>query len=335
MPYEFSTHGEYSLYENTPAPEFFDSSDMLDPPEFESDYRKFKSVADFGAMGDGITDDTASIQAALNSGAEGIYFEAGRYLITAPVHIPKEIKVVDFMFCDLLPGRTLSATEGVGVFTVDEGTEPILICNLFAWEKFHGVMTLVDNNSTRTLYMRMLHTQGAAMYSSHKNGGTVFIENCACTVGGVPGAGCRTAALKGEDSFISARHIPCFTFNGQTVYARQINPERSETEVVNNGGTLTVLGFKTEEEGTAFKTLNQGKTTVLGGICCIGTNSDIPLIENVNSNCFAVLSTMITNPKQLFPIAVREVKDDEVKILRDEELPKRAMLSYAIPKYTS
>jgi hypothetical protein len=333
MPYEFSTHGEYSLNKNLPEAEFFDTANMPDPPEFEQDYTKFKSVAEFGAKGDGVTDDTVAIQSAFNSGAEGVYFEAGRYLITSSVHIPKTLKVVDFMFCDLLAGKNLSESEGVGTFTVDDGEEPLLICNLFGWEKFHGVMTLVDNNSTRTLLMRMIHTQGAAIYQNHKQGGTVFIENCACTIGGVPGAGGRTTALKGEDAFISARHISGFTFNGQKVYARQINPERSSVEVVNNGGELTVLGFKTEEEGTAFKTINGGKTTILGGICCIGSNKEIPLIENIDSNCFAVLSTMITNPTQLFPIAVREQKGDKVQLLRDEELPKRAMLSYVIPRY--
>lgn len=333
MPYEFSTHGEHSLFENDMSPEFFDTADMPDPPEYETDYRKFKSVADFGAKGDGITDDTAAIQAALNSGTEGVYFEVGRYLITAPIHIPSNIKVLDFMFCDLLPGDELARTEGVGAFTIDEGDNPLLICNLFGWEKFHGVMTLIDNNSTRTLTLRMLHTQGAATYQNHKKGGKVFIENCACTIGGVPGAGGRTIGLKGEKEFISARHIPGFTFNGQRVFARQINPERATCEIINNGGELTVLGFKTEEEGTAFKTMGGGKTTVLGGICCIGTNSQIPLVENVDSHSMMVLSTMITNPNQLFPIAVKETKNGEVKILRDEALPKRAMLSYVIPNY--
>lgn len=333
MPYEFSTHGEYCLFEDTTPDIEFDSADMPDPPVYDTDYRNFASVKDFGAVGDGVTDDTAAIQAAMNGAEKGLYFEPGRYLVTAPIHIPKGKKVIDLMFCDLLAGDKLARTEGVGVFTVDEGDEPLLIQNLFGWEAFHGVMTLIDNNSTRTLTLRMLHTQGAATYQNHKEGGTVFIESCACTVGGVPGAGMRTEKLNGEDNFISARHISGFYFKGQRVYARQINPERSLVEMVNDGGELTVLGFKTEEEGTAFRTVNGGKTTILGGICCIGENSEIPLIENIDSGCFAVLSTMITNPNQLFPNAVREVKNGEERILKDEMLPLRAMLSYAIPKY--
>lgn len=333
MPYEFSTHGEYSLFEDVPEAQFFDTSHMPDPPKFDLDYSNFVSVKDFGAVGDGITDDTAAIQSAMDSSAKGIYFDCGRYLITKPIHIPSGKNVLDFMFCDLLVGSELAKNEGVGVFTVDEGSEDLLIQNLFGWERFHGVMTLIDNRSTRTLVIRMLHTQGAAMYQNHKDGGTVFIENCACTVGGVPGAGGRDTELQGEDAFISARHIPCFSFKEQKVYARQINPERSKVEIINDGGDLTVLGFKTEEEGTAYRTLNGGKTTVVGGICCIGTNSDIPLIENIDSHCHIVLSTMITNPGQLFPIAVKEIKNGEEKILKDEMLPNRAMLSYAIPEY--
>jgi len=48
--------------------------------------RTVASVRDFGAVGDGTTDDTAAIQAALNQGAgKMIYFPAGTYRTTAPL----------------------------------------------------------------------------------------------------------------------------------------------------------------------------------------------------------------------------------------------------------
>ena len=40
------------------------------------------NVLDYGAIGDGITDDKTAIQAAFNSGAKGVYFPAGTYLIS-------------------------------------------------------------------------------------------------------------------------------------------------------------------------------------------------------------------------------------------------------------
>ncbi len=48
----------------------------------ESKLRDVVSVKDYGAIGDGITDDTVSIQAALNSGAGGVYIPSGTYLVS-------------------------------------------------------------------------------------------------------------------------------------------------------------------------------------------------------------------------------------------------------------
>ena len=45
----------------------------------QSKLRDTVSVKDFGAVGDGVTDDTAAIQAAFNSGAKSIHFPSGTY----------------------------------------------------------------------------------------------------------------------------------------------------------------------------------------------------------------------------------------------------------------
>lgn len=45
------------------------------------------SVKDFGAKGDGIADDTAAIQAAIDSGADRVFLPLGKYRVTAPIQL--------------------------------------------------------------------------------------------------------------------------------------------------------------------------------------------------------------------------------------------------------
>lgn len=51
------------------------------------------SVKDFGAKGDGVTDDTAAIQAAVNSGVTSVYFPAGEYIISDAIALPSYVTV--------------------------------------------------------------------------------------------------------------------------------------------------------------------------------------------------------------------------------------------------
>jgi hypothetical protein len=56
-----------------------------------------------------------------------------------------------------------------------------------------------------------------------------------------------------------------FRFQGQTVWARQFNVEGDGLHVANDGGTLWILGYKTEGGGTLMETTGGGRTEVLGG----------------------------------------------------------------------
>ena len=61
----------------------------------ESRLRDRVSVKDFGAVGDGVVDDTAAIQAALNGNVGGdVWFPEGIYKVTATLTVPPRVRLV-------------------------------------------------------------------------------------------------------------------------------------------------------------------------------------------------------------------------------------------------
>ena len=74
--------------------------------------RQYVTVKDFGAVGDGVTNDTAAIQAAFNSGSKAIY-ATGTFLITSSVTLPDGV-------CFYGWPRATITTDGGGNFIVTD-----------------------------------------------------------------------------------------------------------------------------------------------------------------------------------------------------------------------
>ena len=306
-----------------------------DTPEIEWESPdNWISVNHFGAVGDGITDDTDAIQKAFHSGHSTIYFQPGKYLLNDVISIPATVNRVNYMYCDLLTTENLASIKHTVAFLVEhDSAYPLIIEDLYAMEKFYGFVSLIEHSCQRTLIVSDVHVQAASLYFNTVSGGKVFMENAGCTIGGIPGAGNRSKKLPGEDKYPYSREVPCFSFTGQTVWCRQLNPERSLHEVINDGGTLWVLGCKTEEEGTGFETLNHGSTEVLGAVFCLGWNKQYPAIINNNSNVSVFASTYDMGKNQYWPIAVQEIYDHNISYLYGDDLPISHMDSYVIPLY--
>jgi len=283
---------------------------------WEQDPRQWASVNEFDARGDGFADDTAAIQRAMNSGRNVIYFQPGIYLINGSINVPASVRRIDFMYGDLVAGPDLQQRENAGAFRVMDGKEPLVIENLYAFELYFGAHYLVDHASRRTVVLQDLHTQVGAMYRNSVPGGKVFIENV-CTT----------------DSF--EPNPNCFTFTGQNVWARQLNPERANPQVLNDGSQLWVLGFKTEGGGCAFRTTGGGSTEVLNGIFNLWRRpgATTPAVINENSEVSIVASTTGTAVKPGPYFLIEETRAGQTQHTHWNELPRRDGEFVALPLY--
>ena len=316
---EYCTNKTFSFKEGTPVTLNLDVPELPDV-ELESDFGKWGCVTDYGAIGDGKTDDTDAIQAALNSGKPVVWFQPGKYLITRPVEIPASVKHIHFMYCDIAANEDLRNNKEQGVFRITgESDELLFIEKLFQWESCYGEVRMFEHASKRTVYFRDVHTQTTAMYFNSVEGAEVHMENVACTLGDPVGL----------------RHVPAYTFNGQRVWAHWLNPERSAVEAVNNGGVMWILGFKCEHEGS-IETHNGGISEILGGLASLGHNEGVPFIINDNSTVCAMFTSNGYKSFTLHPVAVKEINGEEENLLYGKDMPLRFHpMYYFVPLYSS
>jgi hypothetical protein len=97
----------------------------------EPDLANWASVDDFGAVGDGITDDTAAIQRAMNSGRPVVYFPRANYVVNGTVDLPATVREVTGLFGSV-HRSVAAAPDGPALFRVAEPSpEPLLLHEIF------------------------------------------------------------------------------------------------------------------------------------------------------------------------------------------------------------
>ena len=92
----------------------------------------------------------------------------------------------------------------------------------------------------------------------HDSQRPLVISSCMATYTAIEAAG---------DLYLEDVSGPTWRFRNQNVWARQWDVTGEGTKIVNEGGTLWILGLRTEHAGTLIETL-AGKTELLGCLCC-------------------------------------------------------------------
>ena len=280
-----------------------------------TDLSQWESVRDHGATGDGKTDDSAAIQAALDLGKSVVYFPPGEYLLDGSLTVPASVRRINFLFAGLAAGARLKATTN-GAFRIGGGAgSPHLVMeNLYSWAAFAGQHALIDHASTRTLVLRDMHQQRGRFYFNSVPGGKVFIENCSVRLNKAPVPG-----------------ISNFVFTGQKVWARWLNVEYASPEVTNDRSALWVLGFKDEPDTVVFETRGGGSTEILGG--CLSNHGGIialtlPAVVNTDSNVSFIghtsgRSDSTPEGNRYWNTLVKETRNGVTRTLTIADLPPR------------
>lgn len=301
---EFISDRIYSLFPTPQTSLHLPVEDVTTVPD--DNLNNWVSVTKYGANGSDKEDDTLAIQKAIDSGKSTVYFPRGTYYISQTVRVRGNVKRITGL------GSTIAVTEPFSnqnqpVFRLENGNQNVVTLEHF-WGNYSNYKNFywVDHASARTLFLRNIAV-GAGKAYRNTGAGNLFIEDVSA----------------GE-----------WIFNRQKVWARQLNPEGDNTKIINNGGTLWILGLKTEDEGTVVETINGGKTEVLGGLIYPGSGNipdDQPAFIN-NESFLSVVIGESHHGGARYHTFVKEVRKGVTKTLLHQDLPRRGSAS-VIPLY--
>lgn len=270
----------------------------------------------------GEADDTAAIQRAIDAGNPVVYFPIRKepYFVSDTVTIRGKVRHVLGM------GQEISLGAAKEPFNDRQRPRPLLridpvagddltIEDCFFNAQYPGVV-IFENNSPRPL----------------------VIKHCMGWVGadGLRRSYRNTPAGFGGKVFIEDVFLPGWRFEKQHVWARQFNPETPDgdgrsPQVANVGGTLWILGFKTEGPAPFIHTSAGGKTELLGGYNYISaTNAPkvpehaVPYIVEDGQASFTFATDNFRQDSD-YKVYIREIRDGRtVAELPREKMPPRS-----------
>lgn len=223
------------------------------------DPARWANADDFGADPTGEKDSSEAIQKAVDSGATTVFLP-GNYRIARAVEIRGKVRRLRGIGGWISYGK--EAAQGRD-FRIAGGGAPVVVIEHFS--AIHGGMEIATD---RTLVFRSVSDCDLTMTAAAE-GGEIF----------------------GED-FVTHR----LSLRRQRMWARQLNVENEGTHVLNDGGDLWVLGYKTERGGTLLHTRGGGRSEILGGFSYTTTAGKLaPMFVNDRSSVWAFFSEVCFN----------------------------------------
>ncbi|MEO1236284.1 MAG: glycosyl hydrolase family 28-related protein [Planctomycetota bacterium] len=240
--------GTYQAFDNTP-----DTTLGLTvretPTSPDNPLSEWVSPLDFGGNPDDLIDDTAAIQAAIDSGAKTVYLPNGEWIVNGTVTVRGNVEQL------LGTEAELHRTNTTGKIVIADGTpDTIFIERMTGGRLGSRNPVRFEHDTERELVFK--HIANLNYVPVAENPGDLFLEDI---VGGRP-----EPAADAPGAMI---------FRNQNVWARQYNneapsdttnPDDPDTRVLVDNANVWILGYKAERPGTLVKVINGGKAEVLG-----------------------------------------------------------------------
>jgi hypothetical protein len=196
------------------------------------------------------------------------------------------------------PLKIEKAADKKPVWRIEDG-EPDVVALEFLGDSYGSAGWAVEHASKRTLVL----WAAGGQYKNTVTGGKVFF------IDGGPGPG---TVINGP----------------QKAWAWHTNTESyaHNPHILNNGGTLWILGIKTEKDRTIIKTINGGFTELIGGLLYKNRERIGPAPAFVNDNANVSLSYKVTG--RAYPVHVVETRGETTR-----ELPREKTHGRRVPLY--
>jgi len=286
-----------------------------------------------GARKDGEKDDTAAIQRAMDSGKGTVYFPNKRiYFLSDTLIVRGSLRQILGMGSEInLGGAKEPFSDKKNprpLIRIDETKcDAVFFENMFFNAQYPGEV-IFENNSPKT----------------------VVIRHCAGWIGAGGDRHSYRNTEKGTGKlFVEDVFMPGWEFRKQNVWARQFNPENnggdgSYAQVLNAGGNLWILGFKTEGPAPFIETRDGGATELLGAYNYISaTDSEkVPAdsVPYIIKDSKAALSFVTDNFRDNdYKVYIREEQSGRISEFKGSDLYPRnggkGDRSFAVPLYRS
>ena len=292
-------------------------------------------LSDWIAVGprrEGEKDDTAAIQRAFDSGKQVVYFINNRsYFLSDTVVLRGKVRRLLGFGAEISLGAAKEPFSDIAhprpLIRIDSTSGPVFLENLFFNAQYPGEV-IFENNTPATVVIR--HSAGWVGSGAFKR----TYRNTAQATGKV---------------FVEDVFLPGWNFTRQTVWARQFNPENPEgdgvtPQVLNEGGRLWILGFKTEGPAPYLSTVDGGVTELLGAYNYVSATAapQVPpeAVPYIIRDSTAFLSFTSDNFRDSdYKIYISNSQKGKTTGLKGSQLPPRGASpgdrSFAVPLYRS